>query len=77
MEGKKKETEEKNMVDELKKREEEWKGKMKKKGDKLQDKDNQISKLHLELAKEKKAHDKAQKELNTINQLNLLSRTHK
>ena len=42
--------------------------------DELQDKDNQISKLQLELAKEKKAHDKAQKELDTTNQLNLLSR---
>ena len=62
----------------MKKREEEWKGKLKKKDEELQDKDNPISKLQLlQLAKEKKAHDKAQKELNTINQLNLLSRTHK
>ena len=59
---------------EIKKREEEWKAKMKKKEDELQDKDNKISKLHLELVKEKKAHDNTKKELYTINQLNLLSR---
>ena len=74
LERKKKEAEKKKTEDELKKREEEWKGNMKKKEDELQDKDNQISKLQLELAKEKKAHDKAQKELDTTNQLNLLSR---
>ena len=52
--------------EEMKKMEDEWKNKMKKKEEELEDKDNQIMRLRSELAKEKKEKEEAKEELDTI-----------
>ena len=62
----------------MKNREEEWKARMRKIEEELQDKDNQILELHSELEKEraekkkeKEEKEEAKKELDTIKQMNI------